>query len=103
MVLKTKLYQNISSKSQQLVNPPLFITTTPQITFNLTVSSGFSLCETESEGGRGIERGRDRILNRLHTVSAEPDTGSGTVSSRTHELMNLEIMTEAETKSQMLN
>ena len=37
------------------------------------------------EGGRGRERGRERIPSRLHAVSAEPDAGL--------ELTNCEIMT----------
>ena len=41
------------------------------------------------------ERWRDRILSRLCTVSAEPDVGL--------KLMNCEIMTWAEIKSQRLN
>ena len=52
--------------------------------------------ERESEQGRGRERKRDRESQAGSTaVSAEPDVGI--------ELMNLEVMTSAETKSQMLN
>ena len=45
--------------------------------------------------GGGAERGRERISSRLHAVSLEPDARL--------ELMNCEIMTCTETKSQMLN
>ena len=44
---------------------------------------------------RGIERGRERIPNKLLTISAEPDVGL--------KLMNCEIMTLAKIKNQMLN
>ena len=40
-------------------------------------------------------RKRERNPSKLHTVSAEPDVGL--------KLMNLEIITQAETKSQILN
>ena len=39
----------------------------------------------ECEQGRGRDRGRERLLSRLHTVSAEPNEGL--------ELRNREIMT----------
>ena len=42
-----------------------------------------------------VERGRERIPSRLHTVSAEPGTGL--------ELTNCEVMTSAEIKNWMLN
>ena len=51
--------------------------------------------EAEYIKGRAERRGRERIPSRLRTVSAEPDTGL--------ELVNCEIMTSAETKSQTLN
>ena len=53
----------------------------------------FILSGRAEEGQR--ERGRERIPGRLCAVSAEPNAGL--------ELMNCEIMTWAETKSQMLN
>ena len=43
----------------------------------------------------GAERGRDRILSRLHAVGTEPHTGL--------EPTNCEIMTLAKIKSQMFN
>ena len=43
----------------------------------------------------GRERGRERIQSRLHTISMEPDEGL--------KLLSHEVMTRAETKSQMLN
>ena len=46
------------------------------------------------ESERERER-RERIPSRLHAVSTEPDMGL--------ELMNREIMTRAENKSQMLS
>ena len=45
--------------------------------------------------GRDRERGRERISNRLSTVSAKPSVGL--------KLMNCEIMTWAEIKSPMPN
>ena len=50
--------------------------------------------ESEQNWGWG-QRGRERISSRLRTVSAEPDTGI--------HLMNHEIKTWAEIKSQMVN
>ena len=44
--------------------------------------------ESTHKQGSGRERGRDRILIRLYTVSEEPIVGL--------ELMNYEIMTRAE-------
>ena len=44
--------------------------------------------------GRGRER-REKIPSRLYAISTEPDVGL--------ELMNCEITTWAETKSQMLS
>ena len=49
--------------------------------------------EREHEWGKGAERERQRIPSRLRAVSTEPDVGL--------ELTNGEIMTRAETKSQM--
>ena len=51
--------------------------------------------EGQREGERERERERERISSSLSTVSAEPNAGL--------ELTNLEIMTLAEIKSQMLN
>ena len=45
--------------------------------------------------GGGAEKRRDRILSRLHTVSAEPDMGL--------KLRNCETITQAELKSGTLN
>ena len=45
--------------------------------------------------GRGGERGRERIPNRLCSVSVEPDMGLGP--------MNHEVMTWAEIRSLSLN
>ena len=47
------------------------------------------------EQGRSRERGRERIPSRFSTAHAEPDVGL--------KLMNHEIVTWAEIKSQMLN
>ena len=55
----------------------------------------FILRESVCASGGGAERGRERISNRLWTVSAEPDLGL--------EPTNWEIMTWAKTKSGMLN
>ena len=49
----------------------------------------------ERETGGGAEREGERIPSSFCTVSTEPDVG--------FELMDREIMTCAETKSQMLN
>ena len=49
----------------------------------------------EHKQGGQRERGRDRVPSRLHTVHTEPDAGL--------QLMNCEIMTCAEIKSQPLN
>ena len=49
-------------------------------------------CARAGEGQR--EREKERIPSRLHIVSAEPDVGL--------ELMNHEIMTQAQTKSRTL-
>lgn len=51
--------------------------------------------EREHKQGRGRERGKERLPNWLHTVSAEPNTGL--------DLMNRGIMTWAETGSQTLH
>ena len=51
--------------------------------------------EIESEQERGREREGDRIPNRIHTVSTEPDAGLKPT--------NCEIMTWIEIKSQALN
>ena len=62
-------------------------------------SSFYLFILREREQGRGRERererGRERIPSRLHTLSAEPDVGL--------EVTNREIVTWAESKSQMLN
>ena len=65
--------------------------------FHFFFSFLFILRERKSvhQKGRGRERGRERIPNRLCTVSTEPDMGLC--------LMNYEIMTWAETKSLDLN
>ena len=47
------------------------------------------------EWGKGREKGRQRIPSRLRAVSTEPNAGLN--------LMNREIMTWAEIKSQMPN
>ena len=51
--------------------------------------------ETVCARGQGREKRRERIPNRLHTVSVEPNMGLDT--------MNDEIMTWAKSKSPMLN
>ena len=53
--------------------------------------------EREHEQGRGREggRGRERIPSRLHAVNAEPNVGL--------ELMNHEILTRVEIKTQGLS
>ena len=51
--------------------------------------------ETAQVGERQRERGKERIPSRLHAASTEPNAGL--------ELMNCEIMTWVETKSQMLS
>ena len=43
----------------------------------------FIYLERVSKKGRGGERGRERILSRLHTVTAEPDVG---LSPRNYEI-----------------
>ena len=55
----------------------------------------FTYFETEREWGRGRERRRERIPSKLHAVGTEPDAGLN--------LTNCEIMTSAESKSQMHN
>ena len=51
--------------------------------------------EKEQASRWGVERGRQRIPSRLHTVNTEPDAGL--------KLTNFEIMTWAKIKSQTLN
>ena len=51
--------------------------------------------ETKSKQGADRVRGRERIPSRSHPVSMEPDAGL--------KPMNCEMVTRAETKSQMLN
>ena len=48
-----------------------------------------------TNGGRGREKGIERIPSRLHTVSTEPDVGL--------QLMNRDSMTWVKIRSQMLN
>ena len=55
----------------------------------------FIYFERERAVGKGRERGRQRILSRLRTVSVKPDAGLN--------LMNCKMMTWDKTKSWTLN
>ena len=65
------------------------------VSYLFFLSNLFILREKQSKWGRGTERGRERNPNRLRPISVEPSAGL--------ELINHEVMTWAEIRSQMLN